>query len=75
MNNKAVRFAIRKALVELNEGYKVEYATIVLQKSDELRKKGEKQFIVHPVTDFIRQNYSRYDYNYNTQKTMNIQSF
>ncbi|XLP24176.1 hypothetical protein ACFMB7_09770 [Bacillus toyonensis] len=70
MNNKAVRFAIRKTLVELNEGYKVEYATIVLQKSDELRKKGEKQFIVHPVTDFIRQNYSRHDYNYNTQKTV-----
>ena len=72
MNNTEVRFAVKKALVQLGEGYKLEYATIIIQKNDGLRKKGEKQFIVHPVTDFIRQRYSKYDYNYNTQKTAAI---
>lgn len=61
-NNEGIKFSVKKASVDLDLDYKVEYATIVVEDTK------TNFFKVHPATNFIKHRYGKTDHNYNTQK-------
>ncbi|AKP77172.1 Site-specific recombinase XerC [Priestia megaterium Q3] len=67
MKDSNIKFSVKKALVATNpndETFLLEYATIVIED----KKTGF--FRPHPLTAFIKDKYSKKDFNYNTQATV-----
>ncbi|EMY4799796.1 hypothetical protein V8T67_005653, partial [Bacillus pacificus] len=62
LNNRNIKFSVKKACVDIGNDYQVEYATIVVEDIK------TKFFRVHPTTNFIKQRYSKTDHNFNSQK-------
>lgn len=57
---EGIKFSVKKASVDLDLDYKVEYATIVVEDTK------TNFFKVHPATNFIKHHYGKTDHNYNT---------
>ena len=60
--NEDIKFSVKKASVDLDLDYKIEYATIVVEDTK------TNFFKLHPATNFIKHRYGKTDHNYNTQK-------